>query len=66
LKRAVDPADVWVIGDTPLDVSCARAVGAKAAAVATGWTTIDALAACGPDVLLEDLSDPRELLRRWA
>ncbi len=66
LKRDVDPADVWVIGDTPLDVSCARAVGAKVAAVATGWTTIDALAASGPDVLLEDLSDPRELLRRWS
>jgi putative transposase len=33
LGRAVDPNKVWVIGDTPLDISCARAVGAKAVAV---------------------------------
>src|SRR5262249_30158365 len=37
LRRRVDPLDVWVIGDTPLDVACARAVGAKAVAVCTGW-----------------------------
>ena len=29
LGRDVDTADVWVIGDTPLDVQCARAVGAR-------------------------------------
>ena len=52
----VDPADVWVIGDTPLDVKCARAIGAKAVAVATGWHPADELAACAPDVLLADLS----------
>lgn len=63
--RDVNPADVWVIGDTPLDVSCARAVGANVVAVATGWHPIDDLAACGPDVLLADLSDPGDLLRRW-
>src|SRR4051794_18986840 len=30
LGREVDPARVWVIGDTPLDVRCARAIGASA------------------------------------
>jgi phosphoglycolate phosphatase-like HAD superfamily hydrolase len=63
---AVNPSDVWVIGDTPLDVGCARAVGARAVAVATGWHPIAELAACGPDLLLDDLSDPAELLRLWA
>jgi phosphoglycolate phosphatase-like HAD superfamily hydrolase len=52
----VDAADVWVIGDTPLDVKCARAIGAKAVAVATGWHPIDELAGCSPDLLLADLS----------
>ena len=63
--RRVDPADVWVIGDTPLDVRCARAIGANAVTVATGWHPHDELCACGPDLALADLSDPAELLRRW-
>jgi phosphoglycolate phosphatase len=63
--RAVDPTDVWVIGDTPLDVRCARAVGAKAVAVATGWHDLEELAGCKPDVLLRDLSEATELMRAW-
>jgi phosphoglycolate phosphatase-like HAD superfamily hydrolase len=55
---------VWVIGDTPLDVRCARAIGARAAAVATGWHTADELAAHEPDLLFDDLSDPAALLSR--
>lgn len=66
LGRAVHPAEVWVIGDTPLDVQCARAVGAKAVAVATGWHPIEELAACQPDLLFPDLANPVELLRVWA
>jgi phosphoglycolate phosphatase-like HAD superfamily hydrolase len=46
---------VWVIGDTPHDVRCARAIGATAVAVATGWHDRAELAACRPDVLLDDL-----------
>jgi phosphoglycolate phosphatase-like HAD superfamily hydrolase len=65
LGRAFAPEDVWVIGDTPLDVRCARAVGAKAVAVATGWHPADELAAHAPDYLLADLSNPDELLRIW-
>jgi phosphoglycolate phosphatase-like HAD superfamily hydrolase len=57
------PAErIWVIGDTPLDVRCARAIGARAAAVLTGWHAREELAACGPDLLLDDLSDPKALL----
>ena len=62
----VDPADVWVIGDTPLDVKCARAIGARVAAVATGWHHLEDLRASEPDLALADLSDPAELLRAWA
>jgi phosphoglycolate phosphatase-like HAD superfamily hydrolase len=56
---------VWVIGDTPLDIQCARAIGARAVAVATGWHTTTQLAASAPDLLFEDLSDPAALLERW-
>jgi phosphoglycolate phosphatase-like HAD superfamily hydrolase len=56
---------VWVIGDTPLDVRCARAIGARVAAVATGWHSLEELAAAQPDLLLRDLSDPTPLLEAW-
>jgi phosphoglycolate phosphatase-like HAD superfamily hydrolase len=36
LGRPVDPAEVAVIGDTPMDIACARAGGCIAVAVATG------------------------------
>jgi phosphoglycolate phosphatase-like HAD superfamily hydrolase len=54
---------VWVIGDTPLDVQCARAIGARVVAVATGLHSCDELAPTRPDLLLSDLSDPAPLLR---
>jgi phosphoglycolate phosphatase len=53
----VDPSEVLVIGDTPLDVAVAVAGGARSLAVATGDYTVDALRASGADVVVEDLSD---------
>lgn len=47
----------FVIGDTPHDISCARAIGARAVAVATGGFRSEKLAPHSPDVLLEDLGD---------
>lgn len=54
--------DVWVVGDTPRDIDCARAIGAKAAAVATGGYTSEQLAQREPDLILEDLNRPEQLL----
>ena len=62
---SVHPERIWVIGDTPLDVRCARAIGARAVAVATGWHRAEELAEHAPDLLLADLSDPAPLLARW-
>jgi phosphoglycolate phosphatase-like HAD superfamily hydrolase len=50
-------ARVVVIGDTPHDVTAAKANGAFALAVATGRNSVDELRACGADVALPDLSD---------
>ncbi len=50
-------ARTWVIGDTPFDVGCARAFGARALAVATGRYSADELRASGPDALFADLAD---------
>jgi phosphoglycolate phosphatase-like HAD superfamily hydrolase len=57
--------NVWVIGDTPMDVRCARAIGARCLAVATGFHSVDELSATEPDLLLPDLSDPEPFLRLW-
>lgn len=46
---------VVVIGDTPADVRCARAGGAIAVAVETGFATREELRAAAPDLLLSDL-----------
>jgi phosphoglycolate phosphatase-like HAD superfamily hydrolase len=49
--------DTVIIGDTPRDIGCARAFGARAIAVATGWHTLDDLAAHRPDHAFADFSD---------
>jgi phosphoglycolate phosphatase-like HAD superfamily hydrolase len=68
-RNHLDPSmaieSMWVIGDTPLDIACARAIGARVAAVATGWHSLAELAASQPDLLLADLSDPTPLLTHW-
>jgi phosphoglycolate phosphatase-like HAD superfamily hydrolase len=51
------PERIIVLGDTPHDVACARAIGAKAVAICTGHHTREELAECTPDFLFDDLSD---------
>lgn len=48
---------ITIIGDTPLDVECARSCGAVAVAVATGQHPTDELACCKPDHLFSSLAD---------
>ena len=57
LGRTVDPAETVVIGDTPLDIACARAGGCRAVAVATGRYGRDELA--DADLVLDTLADFR-------
>ena len=54
---ALSSCRVCVVGDTELDVECARANGFDAVAVLTGWSTRELLRAAGADVILDDLSD---------
>lgn len=58
--RAFAPADVLVIGDTPRDIACARAHGARAVAVATGRFARAELAEHAPDALLDSLEEWRD------
>jgi phosphoglycolate phosphatase-like HAD superfamily hydrolase len=65
VRQSLDPANVWVIGDTPLDVQCARAIGAKVVAVGTGWHPMHELAAAKPDRLYRDFTEASELFDEW-
>jgi len=58
------PERIYILGDTPRDIACARAVGARAVAIATGDYPAAALAAESPDFLFEDLSDTETVLSR--
>jgi phosphoglycolate phosphatase-like HAD superfamily hydrolase len=62
--RRFDPAATLIVGDSPLDVACARAHGIRCLAVATGWTPADRLRAAGAERVVADLrgSDLFELL----
>lgn len=49
--------DVVVVGDTPADVACGEAFGARTVAVATGVYSREELRACAPDFLFDSLED---------
>lgn len=46
---------ILVVGDTPHDIRCARSIGAKALAVATGGSRMEELQAHRPDWAVADL-----------
>jgi len=52
-----EPREVWVVGDSPNDLACARAAGVRCLLVATGRFGVDELAAEVPDAVAEDLAD---------
>ena len=54
---------VYVIGDTPRDILCARPHGAVAVAVATGDYTIAELRAEKPEFLFADLGEVEKVLQ---
>jgi phosphoglycolate phosphatase len=56
------PERVWIIGDTPHDIACGKAIGAKTIAVATGAFTVEELSALKPTHTFKDLSDTQALL----
>jgi phosphoglycolate phosphatase-like HAD superfamily hydrolase len=66
LKEDLRDEQVVVIGDTPLDIRCARAIGAKALAVATGGASLEELEPHQPNWAVEDLHrlTPEEVVRR--
>lgn len=64
LQRAVPGHDTVVIGDTPADIRCARAIGARAVAVATGVYSPEQLRPAAPDHLFETMTATDDVIRK--
>ncbi|WP_372805835.1 HAD hydrolase-like protein [Pontiella sp.] len=58
-QKGLDPAHLFYVGDTTIDVESARHAGARTVAVSWGLNTAEALARANPDHLVDD---PRQLL----
>jgi phosphoglycolate phosphatase-like HAD superfamily hydrolase len=60
--RPFSAGETWIIGDTPKDIACARAIGARCLAVATGRFTAAELEAHGADRVVESLEQAMDWL----
>ena len=54
---------IVIIGDTPADIDCTRAIGARAIAVATGRYSVEELAQHNPVAVFADLTDTAAVVR---
>jgi phosphoglycolate phosphatase len=63
LDRELEGDHLVVIGDTPADIECGRALGVRAIGVATGSYTVDELLECGPHAVFETLADTQRVMR---
>jgi phosphoglycolate phosphatase len=59
----LEPGNVVLVGDTPLDIAAAREGGARAVGVATGPYDGEQLEDAGADAVLPDLSDSEAVAR---
>jgi phosphoglycolate phosphatase len=66
LPPHVETMHTVVIGDTPRDVACAHAHGARCLAVATGDYSAETLRQAGADVVFDDLRDTAAVLQALA
>jgi phosphoglycolate phosphatase len=58
----VDGPNVVVIGDTPADIQCGRAIGARAIGVATGSYSVEELREHEPAAVFTDLSATADVI----
>jgi phosphoglycolate phosphatase-like HAD superfamily hydrolase len=61
--QSFEASQIDVIGDTPRDIACGKAIGARTIAIATGTWSRESLASHEPDFLFDDLSNVDEVIR---
>jgi phosphoglycolate phosphatase-like HAD superfamily hydrolase len=62
--RSFQPQDVFVIGDTPLDIAAGKNAGFKTVGVATGSYSVEQLLAAGATFAVVDLEKDRDYFMR--
>ncbi len=66
LGRSIPGDQCCVVGDTPADIECARAIGAAVVAVATGIYSTDHLAKHNPDALFPEFGNVNDAIDKIA
>lgn len=61
--QSLTSKDIFVIGDTPKDIACARPHGAHSVAVATGFHNLESLEAANPDFLFENFEETDKIIK---
>lgn len=61
-KAQFKKENIWIIGDSPKDIICAKTNNLRSLAVATGWHTKDELLQLQPDIFLSSLSKTEDVL----
>ena len=61
-SREFSTSEIDVIGDTPRDIACGKAFGARTIAVASGTWSREQLAEYQPDFLIDDLSNVKRII----
>jgi phosphoglycolate phosphatase-like HAD superfamily hydrolase len=58
-----EPGDIYIVGDTPHDIACAKAILARGVGVATGRYSRAELEQAGADFVFDDLSDTEGVIQ---
>ncbi len=62
-KKQFKPEEIYIIGDTPFDIECAKETGTISIAVATGTFQYNELKKYSPDYLFYSFKDPKKILK---
>ena len=61
--QSLSSKDIFVIGDTPKDIACAKPHNAHSVAVATGFHDMETLKAAKPDFLFENFEETEKVVQ---
>lgn len=62
-ENTFEKENIYLIGDTWYDIECAKKIGIKSIAVATGWMGAEQLREKGPDYFFDTLEDSDRFFR---